>query len=203
MWETRSKNHYRGDVWLRSLDNWCAVIPSLTLIKRECIDFCGGFRPIPGGFDDYDLWLRIARYYHFDLVGCSVVDREGAALGPAADGGYYLIAFRKPAFVPEAFENIPWSTGKVLTETLRVFEKKGASVRLLDEWQDIDTAEDLAALSDRHPGDISAAPKTLAFLRRGRGLRDRAPWGLPAGAGPGNRGGRADTESCYLAVDVA
>jgi len=94
------------------------------------------------------------------------LDREGAALGPAADGGYYLIAFRASAFLPEAFENISWSTGKVLEQTLAAFEKHNTPVRLLTPWQDIDTIEDLEALSARHPGDISAAPRTLACLRQ-------------------------------------
>jgi glycosyltransferase A (GT-A) superfamily protein (DUF2064 family) len=96
----------------------------------------------------------------------SALDREGAALGPAVDGGYYLIGFRRSAFVPEVFKNIPWSTEKVLTETLAAFGKKKALVRLLDEWQDIDIAEDLTVLANRHPEDISAAPGTLAFLRQ-------------------------------------
>lgn len=98
----------------------------------------------------------------------SALGREGAALGPAADGGYYLAAFRKSAFLPEAFKNISWSTEKVLTQTLAVFKRAKTPVRLLEPWQDIDTVEDLAALSYRHPTDISAAPRTLGYLRTAR-----------------------------------
>lgn len=102
----------------------------------------------------------------------SALDREGAALGPAADGGYYLVAFRKSAFLPEAFINIPWSTEKVLARTLEKFKDAGTPVRLLEPWKDIDTVEDLAALSARHPTDISAAQRTLGYLRTA-GSRDR------------------------------
>jgi rSAM/selenodomain-associated transferase 1 len=96
----------------------------------------------------------------------SALDREGAAIGPAADGGYYLVAFRNSAFLPEAFENISWSTEKVLDQTLAAFEKNDTPVRLLENWRDIDTIEDLEALSARHPADISAAPGTLGYIRK-------------------------------------
>ena len=103
---------------------------------------------------------------HFLHDAFSALDREGAALGPASDGGYYLIAFRKSAFLPEAFENISWSTEKVLQQTLAAFKKNNKPVRLLTPWQDVDTAEDLAALSTRHPTEDGAAPRTLAYLRK-------------------------------------
>ena len=61
-------------------------------------------------------------------------------LGPATDGGYWLIALRAPQ--PALFEGIPWSTDKVLAETLARAEKSGLTVSLLRELADVDTAED-------------------------------------------------------------
>ena len=66
-------------------------------------------------------------------------------VGPALDGGYYLIGIRRSAW-PEAsrlFEGIHWSTPTVLAETLQRIDKGGFSIRLLPEWYDIDRPADL------------------------------------------------------------
>lgn len=57
-------------------------------------------------------------------------------LGPARDGGYYLIGLRRPA--PALFKGIPWSTTAVLRETRRRARAAGWRVRLLDELEDVD-----------------------------------------------------------------
>lgn len=63
-------------------------------------------------------------------------------IGPATDGGYYLIGFARP--IPFAFNAIPWSTPEVLPETLRRLEAQGIEPALLPVLTDIDTPEDLA-----------------------------------------------------------
>lgn len=60
-------------------------------------------------------------------------------LGPAMDGGYYLLGMRH--YRPEVFENIPWSTAGVFQKTVAAIGKH--SVFLLDKKNDIDTWEDL------------------------------------------------------------
>jgi uncharacterized protein len=90
---------------------------------------------------------------------------QGAALGPSSDGGYYLIAFCASAFLPRVFEDIPWGTEKVLDQTLKVFKAHKAPVCLLEPWQDIDTAEDLKELLERHPCEITAAARTIGYLK--------------------------------------
>lgn len=62
-------------------------------------------------------------------------------LGPAFDGGYYLVGLRQPQ--PELFEGITWSTDQVLTQTLDAASRAGLSVRLLEKLVDIDRPEDL------------------------------------------------------------
>jgi rSAM/selenodomain-associated transferase 1 len=94
------------------------------------------------------------------------LDKEGAAIGPSLDGGYYLIAFRASSFLPRAFENIPWSTESVLPRTLGVFRAHGKPVHLLPQWQDIDTVEDLKDLDTRHRHGDKAASRTLEYLRQ-------------------------------------
>ena len=64
-------------------------------------------------------------------------------LGPAVDGGYYLIGFNRSAFFKEIFSGISWGTGQVLKNTLEKIDHAGVRVHMLPEWQDIDTFEDL------------------------------------------------------------
>ena len=64
-------------------------------------------------------------------------------LGPAADGGYYLLGLRQPQ--PELFAHKNWSTASVLTETLADAQRLGLRTTLLPELRDVDTAADLAA----------------------------------------------------------
>lgn len=61
-------------------------------------------------------------------------------LGPARDGGYWLIGLRQPQ--PQLFQNMVWSTPEVLRETLERASASGLSVKLLRELDDIDTAAD-------------------------------------------------------------
>ncbi|NJN24701.1 MAG: glycosyltransferase [Cyclobacteriaceae bacterium] len=62
-------------------------------------------------------------------------------IGPAEDGGYYLIAMRKP--VKEIFVDKTWGTGMVLKETLAELEKSALTFKLLPVLNDIDTIEDI------------------------------------------------------------
>ena len=83
-------------------------------------------------------------------------------LGPAMDGGYWLIAMREAHDAP--FERIPWSTPAVLAVTLERCREAGLGVALLEPWRDIDTAADLSALGAEI--DAERAPRTAAELQR-------------------------------------
>jgi rSAM/selenodomain-associated transferase 1 len=61
-------------------------------------------------------------------------------LGPATDGGYYLIGMKRRA--DYLFEGITWSTAEVLSQTLALATAHGLNSILLDELSDIDTQED-------------------------------------------------------------
>mgnify|MGYP000468083695 CR=1 FL=1 len=71
------------------------------------------------------------------------LDKHDVVLGPAVDGGYWLIGLQVPC--PALFDGIQWSANNVLKETLARSEKAGLSVYLLRELADVDTAEDWAA----------------------------------------------------------
>lgn len=79
-------------------------------------------------------------------------------LGPAADGGYYLVALDR--FTEAPFKGIPWSTGEVLSKTLEKADEASIKYCLLDKWHDIDTEADLPRLKE-NPG----APASSKFIR--------------------------------------
>jgi rSAM/selenodomain-associated transferase 2/rSAM/selenodomain-associated transferase 1 len=68
-------------------------------------------------------------------------------LGPAADGGYYLIGLRR--FVPELFTGITWGTGLVLQQTVATADRLKLSTSKLHKLADIDRPEDLAILDSQ------------------------------------------------------
>jgi rSAM/selenodomain-associated transferase 1 len=76
----------------------------------------------------------------------NALDTGDAVLGPALDGGYYLIGFRRASFLPDIFQGIAWSTDSVFYQTMRVFEKSGLMVHVLKVLSDVDTFQDLLSL---------------------------------------------------------
>lgn len=71
-------------------------------------------------------------------------------LGPAVDGGYYLIGMNR--LIPELFEQIDWGTDKVLAQTLEHARSLGLRVHLLELLPDVDQPDDLAQWN-MHPTD--------------------------------------------------
>ncbi|NJM51243.1 MAG: glycosyltransferase [Sphingomonadales bacterium] len=63
-------------------------------------------------------------------------------IGPAEDGGYYLIGITRP--IPKLFTNMPWSSEQVLPETLTRLADMGIAPLLLETLADCDRPEDLA-----------------------------------------------------------
>jgi rSAM/selenodomain-associated transferase 1 len=68
------------------------------------------------------------------------LDQADLVLGPARDGGYYLIGMKRPADF--LFEGITWSTELVLLQTLSLAAEQGLQTSLLPVLEDIDTLED-------------------------------------------------------------
>lgn len=65
-------------------------------------------------------------------------------IGPAFDGGYYLIGTSRP-MIP-VFEAIPWSTAGVLETTVERVRAASATLALLPPWYDVDRFDDWAML---------------------------------------------------------
>ena len=82
---------------------------------------------------------------------------DGVVIGPASDGGYYLIGLRR--LCPELFTSFAWSTADVLTTTTRIAETCGLQVSLVSPWHDVDTVDDLR----RVLRDSDGATRTRAW----------------------------------------
>jgi rSAM/selenodomain-associated transferase 2/rSAM/selenodomain-associated transferase 1 len=89
----------------------------------------------------------------------SLLIRKDAVVGPALDGGYYLIGFKREKFFPDVFKDMPWSTSNVMRLTGDLLNGKGIKTAFLKKMRDIDTAEDLEIVLKS--GDM---PLTRAFV---------------------------------------
>lgn len=79
---------------------------------------------------------------HHVVQAVAALETHPIVLGPADDGGYYLIGMKQP--MPELLDHMPWSTAQVMPETLRRLEKMNIDPILLDTLHDCDRPEDLA-----------------------------------------------------------
>jgi uncharacterized protein len=71
----------------------------------------------------------------------SILERADAVIGPAKDGGFYLIGMKR--VIPELFVDRQWSTPDVLQDTLAILKQLDTTCELLVELSDIDTFDDL------------------------------------------------------------
>jgi hypothetical protein len=69
---------------------------------------------------------------------------RSVVLGPADDGGYYLIGMTQPHAA--LFDGIAWGSDSVLTDTLRTAQRIGVEARLIRSAYDVDTVDDLLRL---------------------------------------------------------
>ncbi len=86
-------------------------------------------------------------------------------LGPATDGGYYLIGCRKESLRPSLFSGIDWSGASVCAETLRRVEEARLEAALVEPWPDIDTCEDLKQFYLRNAHKEESL-HTMRFLKQ-------------------------------------
>ena len=94
-----------------------------------------------------------------------LLESNDVVLGPAEDGGYYLIGLRRPQ--PGLFEGIAWSTDQVAAQTLARAAELGLTMASLPEWYDVDTPAELERLREELVAQpLGIAPCTRAFLAR-------------------------------------
>jgi hypothetical protein len=120
-------------------------------------------------------WVRQA----FAAIGDTRI-----ALGPALDGGYYLIGLRAVNEMPDLFRGIEMSTERVYSETVARASDLGFDVVRMPATFDVDEVADLERLATAlaRPGAMAAAsPRTLAALRRMGVVGGASPSGTRTG----------------------
>ncbi|HEX8750187.1 MAG TPA: TIGR04282 family arsenosugar biosynthesis glycosyltransferase [Nitrospira sp.] len=169
-------------------DRYLACTPSSTLVFFKIMEERQGVKLIDQ--EGQDLGERMHRafeafflrgYRHVLIVGTDVpslplsyyqqalelLEKHDLVLGPALDGGYYLIGLNQSA--PTLFENMPWSTDQVLPLTRAKAESLGLRIALLPEWRDIDRVEDLRALIEASSLDARKPKHEQSFSNRTAG----------------------------------
>ncbi|MDD5772689.1 MAG: TIGR04282 family arsenosugar biosynthesis glycosyltransferase [bacterium] len=123
--------------------------------------FSGKFKQvIVIGSDAPDMPCEFIKYAFASL------DSHDAVIGPASDGGYYLLGFNFDKFVPEIFEGIEWSTDKVFKETLSILNKAKRKTYILPEWNDIDVHSDLVDFVKRNKDSKNSHLNTYSYLSK-------------------------------------
>jgi rSAM/selenodomain-associated transferase 1 len=107
---------------------------------------------------------RIARA-HIDSA-FRLLGRHDAVLGPADDGGYWLIGLRRRPSVPKPFHGVRWSTAHALADTLG--NLRGRSIAQVATLPDVDTAADFARCAGSVGRRIAGghAPLSVPTMRR-------------------------------------
>jgi glycosyltransferase A (GT-A) superfamily protein (DUF2064 family) len=106
------------------------------------------------GTDAPDVSMKIVR------SAISVLDNYSVVIGPANDGGYYLLGFKSKLI--DLFSGIEWSTNSVFDNTIEKLNRSKINYFMLDELTDIDTEEDLQNWLMQYKGD--AAHPIKVFL---------------------------------------
>lgn len=170
------------------LDRYLACAPSSTLAFFKIMEERQGVKLIDQKGDDLGARMRNVFETMFErgyrrvlIIGTDVpslplehydqavglFDHHDLVLGPACDGGYYLIGLKKSA--PALFEDIPWSTNRVLALTQEKAAILGLSIGLLPEWPDVDTIDDLRALIEVSALDAKKPRQEQSFSSRTAG----------------------------------
>jgi rSAM/selenodomain-associated transferase 1 len=122
--------------------------------------FLEGFRYVVViGSDSPDLPARI-----IEMAFLALEDHD-AVIGPSADGGYYLIGFRRESFNPHVFGGLIWGSETVFQETMNIFHTDKTLVHVLPVWHDIDRPEDIAILLKNNENEGFVHSRTISYLR--------------------------------------
>jgi uncharacterized protein len=97
----------------------------------------------------------------------TLLGKSDVVLGPALDGGYYLIGLKKPA--ENIFAGVPWSTDQVLAVTQQNAKTLGLSISLTTAWRDVDTIVDLHSLITECQEDNKKPKQDRSFSIRTAG----------------------------------
>ncbi|THJ21046.1 MAG: glycosyltransferase [Nitrospira sp. CG24D] len=179
------------------IDRYLACAPSSTLVFFQIMEERQSVKLIDQVGDDLGARMEQAfatlfgkGYQRVFIVGTDVpslpldhykqalalLDTHDIVLGPALDGGYYLIGLKQPR--PELFAGIAWSTDRVLAATQEKAASLGLKLALIPSWRDVDSIDDLQALIDASAADAKKPKNEQAFSTRTAGALQHLAKGL-------------------------
>jgi rSAM/selenodomain-associated transferase 2 len=97
----------------------------------------------------------------FLATAFATLTQNDVVLGPATDGGYYLIGLKHP--VSELFNEIHWGSSTVLYETQAILRNKGIRPALLEPLSDVDRPQDLEVWQ-KAVAHESNAPRSVSVI---------------------------------------
>ncbi|MEZ7196901.1 TIGR04282 family arsenosugar biosynthesis glycosyltransferase [Pseudodesulfovibrio karagichevae] len=100
--------------------------------------------------------------------GLDALTPERAALGPAEDGGYYLVGFHRDGYVPALFDEAGWGGSGVYGRAVERLRGAGRAVAELDRLADLDTVGGLRTMLDSPDCPLAGRALTLARKVAGR-----------------------------------
>lgn len=148
--------------WLGSKHRYLPQIGS-DLGERMCNSFISAFssgihKAIIIGSDCPHLPIDIIKQAFESL------DKYDVVIGPAFDGGYYLIGFKNKTFSKEIFQGINWSTKTVFSETTEIITRLGLKFHVLPVFRDIDDLDDLIDLAKNYRHNFRDS-RTINYIK--------------------------------------
>jgi rSAM/selenodomain-associated transferase 1 len=171
------------------IDRYLACAPSTTHVFFKIMEERQGVKLIDQVGDDLGARMNQAfrtlfaqGYRQVLLIGTDVptlpldhfkqaltaLENHDLVLGPALDGGYYLICLKR--MTPELFVDIPWSTDQVLRLTQENAAAINLKVSLIQPWRDVDTLADLEALIEASTAEAKKPKNDRVFSSRTAGV---------------------------------
>jgi rSAM/selenodomain-associated transferase 1 len=181
---SRLARAFLEDTW-RMVSAWPSVTPVLATTDATAAEWPAALRPSLWLQGPGDLGARLERVLRRALrrharaiaIGADTpglppslvesaqhaLDRSEAVLGPALDGGFYLIGLRR---CPRGLlRGLPWSAADTFARTIERLRASGLDVAVLPPWFDVDEPRDLRRLRrwlDRGRANAPATRRVLA-----------------------------------------
>ncbi len=123
--------------------------------------FAAGYERVTIIGSDHPTLPRAFLQHAFD----SLNDFRSFVIGPAEDGGYYLLGMND--FIPDIFRDMEYSHADVFRQTLETLPPTGIDITILPMWYDVDTPDDIARLAAEptmKPDQIPHTRRVLTYL---------------------------------------
>jgi glycosyltransferase A (GT-A) superfamily protein (DUF2064 family) len=92
------------------------------------------------------------------------LEKTDLVLGPAKDGGFYLMGIKKDHFNKETFLKLPWQTNRLRASIISIANSKNLKIQFLEQLTDLDSKEDIQSIINSFKGISLSISKLLHQL---------------------------------------